>query len=65
MSGYKSHCNPLIKDLNRINFGQRSTLRGAVTIMINSNKISIHRFIVTMLIRVVKEWPHSSGNIHE
>ena len=32
--------------LNRINFGQRSTLRGAVTIMINSSKISIHRFIV-------------------
>ena len=33
--------------LNRINFGQRSTLRGVVTIMINSSKISIHRFIVS------------------
>jgi len=52
-------------NLNRINFGQRSTLRGAVTIMINSSKISIHRFIATTLFRVVKEWPHSSGNIHE
>ena len=40
-------------NLNRIRFGQRSTLRGAVTIMINSKKISNH------------EWPHSSGNIHE
>ena len=36
-------------NLNRINFGQRSTLRGAVTIMINSSKISIHRFIATTL----------------
>ena len=52
-------------NLNRINFGQRSTLRGAVTIMINSSKISIHRFIATTLFHVVKEWPHSSGNIHE
>ena len=52
-------------NLNRINFGQLSTLRGAVTIMINSSKISIHRFIATTLFRVVKEWPHSSGNIHE
>ena len=34
-------------------------------IMINSNKISIHRFIATALFRVVKEWPQSSGNIHE
>ena len=33
--------------------------------MINSSKISIHRFIATTLFRVVKEWPHSSGNIHE
>ena len=32
-------------NLNSINFGQRSTLRGAVTIMIYSSKISIHRFI--------------------
>ena len=32
-------------------------------IMINSSKISIHRFIATKLFRVVKEWPHSSGNI--
>ena len=55
----------LFLNLNRINFGQRSTLRGAVTIMINCSKISIHRFIATMLFRVVKEWPHSSGNIHE
>ena len=51
-------------NLNRINFGQRSTLRGAVTIMINSSKISSHRFIATTLFCVVKEWPHSSGNIH-
>ena len=36
-----------------------------VYIMINSSKISIHRFIATTLFRVVKEWPHSSGNIHE
>ena len=48
----------------RINFGQRSTLGGAVTIMINGSKISIHRFIATTLFRVVKEWPNSSGNIH-
>ena len=34
-------------------------------IMINSSKISIRRFIATTLFRVVKEWPHSSGNIHE
>ena len=27
-------------------------------IMINSSKISIHRFIATTLFRVVKEWPH-------
>ena len=33
--------------------------------MINSSKISVHRFIATTLFRVVKEWPHSSGNIHE
>ena len=33
--------------------------------MTNSSKISIHRFIATMLFRVVKEWPHSSGKIHE
>ena len=52
-------------NLNRINFGQRSTLGGAVTIIINGSKISIHRFIATTLFRVVKEWPHSSGNIHE
>ena len=26
--------------------------------MINSSKISIHRFIATTLFRVVKEWPH-------
>ena len=32
-------------NLNIINFGQHSTLRGAVTIMIYSSKISIHRFI--------------------
>ena len=36
-----------------------------VYIMFNSSKISIHRFIATTLFRVVKEWPHSSGNIHE
>ena len=36
-----------------------------IYIMINSSKISIHRFIATTLFRVVKEWPHSSGNIHE
>ena len=29
--------------------------------MINSGKISIHRFIATTLFRVVKEWPHSSA----
>ena len=46
-------------------FEQLSTLRGAVTIMINSSTISVHRFIATTLFRVVKEWPHSSGNIHE
>ena len=33
--------------------------------MINGSKISIHRFIATTLFRVVKEWPHSSGNIIE
>ena len=55
----------LFLNLNRINFGQRSTLSGAVTIMINSSKISIHCFIAATLFRVVKEWPHSSGNIHE
>ena len=32
--------------------------------MINSSNISIDRFIATTLFRVVKEWPHSSGNIH-
>ena len=36
-----------------------------IYIMIKSSKISIHRFIATTLFRVVKEWPHSSGNIHE
>ena len=36
-----------------------------IYIMINGSKISIHRFIATMLFRVVKEWPHSSGNIHQ
>ena len=36
-----------------------------IYIMINSSKISIHRFIATTLFRLVKEWPHSSGNIHE
>ena len=33
--------------------------------MIYSSMISIHRFIATTLFRVVKEWPHSSGKIHE
>ena len=33
-------------------------------VMINSSKISIHRFIATTLFRVVEEWP-LSGNIHE
>ena len=33
--------------------------------MINGSKTSIHRFIATTLFRVVKEWPHSSGNLHE
>ena len=33
--------------------------------MINSSKISIHRFIATTLFCVVQEWPHSSGNIHD
>ena len=36
-----------------------------IYIMINSSKISIHRFIAITLFHVVKEWPHSSGNIHE
>ena len=36
-----------------------------MTIMINGSKISIHRFIATTLFRLVKEWPHSSGNIHD
>ena len=30
-----------------------------------SSKISIQSFIVTTLFGVVKEWPHSSGNIQE
>ena len=30
--------------------------------MINGSKISVHRFIATTLFRMVKEWPHSSGN---
>ena len=33
--------------------------------MINGSKISVHRFIATTLFRMVKEWPHSSGNINE
>ena len=36
-----------------------------IYIMINGSKISIHRFIATALFRMVKEWPHSSGNINE
>ena len=34
-------------------FRERSTLRGAVIIMINGSKISIHRFIATTLFRMV------------
>ena len=49
--------------MNRINFGQRSTLRGAVTIMINNSKISMHRFIATTLFRVVKEWHMTTTNL--
>ena len=31
--------------------------------MINGSKISVHRFIATMLFCMAKGWPHSSGNI--
>ena len=31
-------------------------------LMINGSKISVHRFIATMLFGMVIEWPHSSGN---
>ena len=48
-----------------ISLYMKTFLKTGVCIMINSSKISIHRFIATTLFRVVKEWPHSSGNIHE
>ena len=40
----------------------RSTLGGAVIIIINGSKISVHRFIATTLFRMIEGWPHSSGN---
>ena len=48
-----------------ISLYMKTFLKTDVCIMINGSKISIHRFIATTLFRVVKEWPHSSGNIHE
>jgi len=41
-------------NLNRINLWERSTLRGAVIVMVNGSKISIHRFITTTLFRMDK-----------
>ena len=35
-------------------FKERSTLGGAVIIMINSSKISVHRFIATTLFRMIE-----------
>ena len=48
-----------------ISLYMKTFLKTGVCIMINSSKISIHRFIATTLFRVVKEWPHSSGNIYD
>ena len=35
-----------------------------IYIINNGSKTSIHRFIATTLFRMVKGWPHSSGNIN-
>ena len=43
----------------------RSLMYIYIYIMIKSRKISIHRFIATTLFRVIKGWPHSSGNIND
>ena len=48
-----------------ISLYMKTFLKTGVCIMINSSKISIHHFIATTLFRVVKEWPHPSGNIYE
>ena len=50
-----------------MDFKERSTLGGALYTNWNQFRTSgvIHRFIATVLFRMAKDWPHSSGNINE
>ena len=36
-----------------------------INIMINGSKISVQLCIATTLFRMIKEWPHTSGNFNE
>ena len=44
----------LLLELEQNKFRERSTLGGAVMIMINGSKISVHRFIATTLFRMIE-----------